>query len=115
MLTKRQARSERDAQKREQVFFFFLFCLRWGNDSRHGGVIIPHVWLRRQEESHREAGTVTPDCWGGGTGCYEAPLGRGIRPRSVVEAPGSAAATAVWCVWAHTPRLCVCVRAKSIA
>lgn len=63
MLTKEQARSERDAQKREQVFFFFLFCLRWGNDSRHGGVIIPHVWLRRQEVSHREADTVTPDCW----------------------------------------------------
>lgn len=67
MLTKEQARSERDAQKREQVLFsFFLFCLRWGNDSRHGGVIIPHVWLRRQEESHREADTVTPDCWRGG-------------------------------------------------
>lgn len=108
MLTKEQARSERDAQKREQVFFSFFFAFA-GETTRHGGVIIPHVWLRRQEVSHREADTVTPDCWGG-TGCYEAPLGRGIRPRSVVEAPGSAAATAVWCVWAHTPRLCACVR-----
>lgn len=95
MLTKEQARSEIDTQERERVFFlsFFLFCLRWENDSRHGGVIIPHVWLQRQEVSHREVDTVTPNCRGR-AGCFEAPLGWGIRTRSVLEAPGSAMATA---------------------
>lgn len=54
---------------------------------------------------------MTPDCWGGGEQVVmKLLLGGGYVLAQLWRLPCSAAATAVWCVWAHTPRLCVCVR-----